>query len=166
MLEVNLLDVAVVVFLLAFLARGLLRGLTREVGSLVGVVGGFALARHFQPKLEPYLEPLVRNPDICGIVAYALIFIGALLVTALLMGALRKLMSITLTSWIDHLLGGVAGLCKGLLVTSLIFYLLIGFFPEWSLVKHAQATPFFHSLTDYLRNFLPDAFTYNLPVRL
>lgn len=166
MLEVNMLDVAVGVFLVVFLARGLLRGLTREVGSLVGVVGGFALARHFQPKLEPYLEPMIQNPDICGIIAYALIFTGAVLVVSLSMSALRKLMSITLTSWIDHLLGAFAGLCKGLLVTSLIFYLLIGFFPEWTLVRNAQATPFFHSLTDYLRNFLPDAFTYNLPVRL
>lgn len=166
MLEINMLDIAVVLFLLAFLVRGLLRGLTREVGSLVGIVGGFALGRFFQPKLQPHLEPMFANPDVSGIVAYVLIFTGTLLIVALLMAALRKLMSITLSSWIDYLLGAVAGLCKGLLVATLIFYLLIGVFPEWGLVRNAQATPFFQLLTDYLRNFLPDAFTHNLPVRL
>lgn len=166
MLEINLLDVGVVIFLLAFLARGLLRGLTREVGSLIGIVGGFAAARAFQKKLQPALEPIFGNPDFAGIVAFVLIFVAVIVVVAILAAALRKFMSITLTSWIDHLLGGVAGLAKGLLVASILFFLVQGFFPRLAIVDNAVATPFFNSMADYLRNFLPDAFAYNLPVRL
>ena len=166
MLEINLLDVAVVVILLAFLARGLLRGLTREVSGLVGVVGGFALARHFQPTVQSSLQTLFSNPDVAGIAAFFLIVVLTIIVVTLLAVGLRKLMSISLTSWIDHLLGAFAGLAKGLLIMSLLFFLVQGFFPSLEIVKNAQATPFFDSLIDYLRAFLPDIFNFRLPVRL
>ena len=167
MLEINLLDIIVCIVLLFFLIRGLMRGLAREVGGVVGIIGGFALARHFQPSLQPTLESLFSNSNVAGVVAFLLIFILTLIVVALLVFALRRFMSITLTAWIDHFLGAMGGLAKGLLVLTLIFYLLRGFFPDIPLIQNAQATPFFESLTDYLRAFLPDSFTsYRLPGRL
>lgn len=166
MLEINLLDIAVVVILLVFLVRGFLRGLTREVSGLVGFVGGFALARHFQPTVQPSVQRLFSNSDVAGIVAFALIFLLTLFMVALLAVGLRKLMSFSLTSWIDHLLGALAGLAKGFLLMSLMFFLIQGFFPNLQIVQQAQATPFFNSLIDYLRAFLPDAFNFKLPVRL
>ena len=166
MLEINLLDIGVAVILLAFLVRGLMRGLSREVGSLVGFIGGFALARHFQPSLQPSLQSLFANKDVAGAMTFFCIFILTYIVVALLVFALRRFMSITLTLWIDHFLGSLAGLAKGLLIMTLIFYLILGFFPGISLVENAQAAPFFKSLSDYLRGFLPQAFTFSLPVRL
>lgn len=166
MLEINLLDVGVAIILLVFLGRGLVRGLTREVGGLVGVVGGFALARHFQTSVQTSLEPLFSNKDVAGIVAFLLIFLMTFIAVTLVVFALRKFMSITLTLWIDHFLGAVAGLAKGLLVMTLLFFIFQGFFPSLSLVENAQATPLFNSLADYMRGFLPEAFTFKLPVRL
>ena len=163
MLEINLLDVAVIVILLSFLARGLMRGLTREVAGLVGVVGGFALARHFQPSLEPSLRTIFADRNVAGVMAYVLIFVCSVTVVLIAAVLLRRFMSLTLTSWVDHLLGAGAGLAKGLVVLSVIFFLIQGFFPNLPLVNNAVATPFFHSMTDYLRNFLPDSFTHNLP---
>ena len=166
MLEINLLDIGVAVILLVFLGRGLMRGLTREVGGLVGVIGGFALASHFQARLQPSMETLFSNNDVAGVVAFLLIMLLTFIVVALAVFALRKFMSITLTLWIDHLLGAIAGLAKGLLVLTLVFFLIQGFFPSIRLVENAQATPLFNSLADYMRGFLPDAFTFRLPVRL
>lgn len=165
MLEINLLDVAIVVVLLVFLARGLLRGLTREVGGLVGVICGFALARRFQTTLEPSLETLFANKDVAGIIAFVLIFLLTLVLVTFLFFALRRFMSITLTLWIDHFLGGIAGLAKGLLILTFLFFLVQGFFPHLQLVENAQSTPILQSLADYLREFLPDAFTLKLPAR-
>ncbi|SBV96176.1 putative Colicin V production family protein [uncultured delta proteobacterium] len=167
MLEINLLDIAAGVILLFFLIRGLMRGLAREVGSIVGIIGGFALARHFQPKLQPTMESLFSSGSVAGVVSFVLIFVVTLIVVSMLVFALRKFMSITLTLWIDHFLGALGGLAKGLLLLTLIFYLIRGFFPDLTLVQNAQAAPFFESLADYLRAFLPDAFTsYKLPTRL
>lgn len=166
MLEINLLDVAVAIILLAFLVCGLVRGLTREVGGLVGIIGGFALARHFQSTVQPPLETFFSNPDVAGIAAFLLIFILTMIVVALLAFGLRKFMSISLGPWVDHLLGAFAGLAKGVLIMSLVFFLAQGFFPDLQLVQTAQATPFFDSLIDYLRTFLPDVFNFRLPIRL
>lgn len=161
MLQINLLDVAVVVILLAFIGNGLFRGLIKEVTGLVGVVTGFALARHFQPQVQPSIEAIVPSPNTAGIVSYILIFVIAVTCVALSALALRKVMSITLTAWVDHLLGAVAGLAKGLLITSVIFFLLQGLFPDLPLLESAAATPFFNILTEYLRNFLPKVFASN-----
>lgn len=165
MLEINLLDIGVGVVLLIFLARGLMRGLTREVGGLVGFIGGFALARHFQAILQPSMEPLFGDKDVAGVAAFVLIFILTFILVALLVFALRRFMSITLTLWVDHFLGGIAGLAKGLLILTFLFFLAQGFLPRTQLVENAQSTPIFHSLSDYLRGFLPDAFTLKLPAR-
>ena len=166
MLEINLLDIAVAVILLLFLGRGLMRGLTREVSGLIGVVGGFALARHFQSVLQPSMEALFSNQDVAGVVAFLLIFILTLILVAFLGMLLRRSMTITLALWVDHLLGAMAGLAKGMLILCVAFFLLQGFFPNFGLVQQAQSTPFFVSLSDYLRAFLPVAFTYKLPIRL
>lgn len=167
MLQINLFDVGVILVLLAFLARGLMRGLLSEVSGLIGIVGGLAFARHFQPKLQPTLETLFPQGDPAGIAAFVLIFLFFLLCVALCSAALRKFMSITLTSWIDHLLGAIAGLAKGLLLCSVVFYIAQRFFPDIALVRDAMATPFFNSMTDYLRGFLPETFSgIKLPVRL
>ena len=167
MLELNLLDVVVCIILLFFLVRGLLRGFVREIGSLAGIIGGFALARHFQPSLQPTLQSLITDDAIAGVAAFVLIFILALIITSLAVTAVRKLMSITLTLWIDHFLGALGGLAKGLLVLTLAFYLAQGFFADLPLVQSAQTAPVFQSLTDYLRAFLPDISSfYRFPGRL
>lgn len=166
MLEINLLDIGVAVVLLVFLGRGLMRGLTREVGGLVGVIGGFALASHFQARLQPFMKTLFPDKDVAGVMAFLLIFILTFIVVALAVFALRKFMSVTLTLWIDHLLGAVTGLAKGLLILTLVFFLIQGFFPNIQMVENAQATPLFQSLADYMRGFLPDVFTFRLPIRL
>ncbi len=168
MLEINLLDIGVAVILLAFLVRGLVRGITREVGGLIGIVGGFALARYFQPSLQPTVETLFSDRDIAGVVAFLLVFLVTMIAVSLLVLALRRFMSITLTLWIDHFLGALAGLAKGLFIFTLLFFLVQGFFPGLALVEKAQATPFFDSMGNYLREFLPDSFslTSKLPVRL
>lgn len=166
MLEINLLDVGVAVILLVFLGRGLMRGLTREVGGLVGVIGGFALASHFQASLQPTMETLFTDKNVAGVMAFLLILLLTFIVAALAVFALRKFMSITLTLWIDHFLGAGAGLAKGLFILTLVFFLVQGFFPNIRLVENAQATPLFQSLADYMRGFLPDVFTFKLPVRL
>lgn len=166
MLQINLFDIGVLLVLLVFLARGLMRGLLSEVSGLIGIVGGLALARHFQSRLQPTMETLFPAGNAAGIAAFVLIFLFFLLCVALCSAALRKFMSITLTSWVDHVLGALAGLAKGLLVCSVIFYIVQGFFPDIPLVADAMATPFFNSMTDYLRGFLPEGFSsFSLPVR-
>lgn len=163
MLEINLLDIAVGIFLLFFLGRGLMRGLTREVSGLVGIVGGLALARRFQHKIQPSMEPLFSDPNVAAGMAFALIFILTVMAAAFLASALRRFMNMTMTSWIDHFLGALGGLAQGLLLANLFFFLIQGFFPDLTLIKSAQSTLFFNSMIDYLRNFLPADFTCQLP---
>ncbi len=162
MLQINLLDVAAVLLLAGFAIRGLMRGLVREVAGLVGIILAFALANQFQGKVQPSVVRFLGHSDWTGVVAYSIIFALVLAGVALFATALRKFMALTFTSWIDRLLGAVVGAAKGLLITTIVFYLLLRFVPNAPVVKGAQTAAFFTAMADYLRNFLPSTGTIHL----
>ncbi len=157
MLQINLLDIAAVALLAGFAIRGLMRGLVQEVAGLVGVVLAFTLANQFQGRLQPTVAKFLGQSDWSGIIAYAVIFAAVLAGVALCAAALRKFMSVTFTSWLDRVLGGVVGAAKGLLIATIVFYLVLRFLPDAPIVKEAQTAPFFKSMADYLRNLLPSS---------
>jgi membrane protein required for colicin V production len=166
MLEINLLDIAVILVLLICLLRGALRGLTGEVAGLVGLLAAFVLARQFQGALEPYLGRFIADTRIAGIVAYGVVFFATMLFVHLLFALIKQFINMAFSSWLDRLLGAFAGVGKGLLVLSVAFYLAMIFVPNAALVRTAKSTPLFYSMTDYLRNFLPSVFPHNLPIRI
>ncbi len=155
MLQVNLLDLAMVGLLLFFTGRGLMRGLVQEVAGLVGIILAFALASQFQARVQPTVTRFFGNSEWSAVIAYVLVFAAVLAVVALAAALLRKFMAVTFTSWIDRILGSVVGAAKGLIVTTVIFYLLLRFLPDAPVVKDAQTAALFKSMSEYLRNFLP-----------
>ena len=165
MLEINLLDVAVIIVLLICFVRGAFRGLTGEVAGLVALFAGFIMARQFQSALEPYLEGFIADPRIAGIVAYGAVFLGTMFFVHLIFMLIKQFINMVFSSWLDRLLGAFAGVGKGLLILSFAFYLAMVFVPNTTLVQTAKSTPFFYSMTDYLRNILPSVFPQNLPIR-
>ena len=158
MLQVNLLDIGILLLLACFGVRGLLRGLAREIVGLVGMVLAFFLAGGFQEKIQPYIARLYDSPEWAPVIAYALIFISVLLGAALLAAILRKFMAVSFTGWLDHLLGGVMGLVKGVLLATVIFYLLYRCLPQAPVLADSACAPFFRTMMESLHNFLPATF--------
>ena len=97
--DINWLDLGFAVVMLLFIVRGLLNGLLREVAGLVGVLLGFFLAGRWYTLVAPHISRFIPNPDLTGLAAYGIIFVGVLLVVVLLASLLRRAMQLTFTAW-------------------------------------------------------------------
>ncbi|MDL2271769.1 CvpA family protein [Desulfovibrio sp. OttesenSCG-928-I05] len=158
MLEVNLLDIGIIVFLLALMVRGFMRGLVQEVAGLVALILGFILARQFQDDAHAFLSQLFGNEEWTYLLSYASVFTLVIMGVSLLAAGLRKLMAVTFTAWLDRLLGGFVGLGKGLLLATAVFYVLDRLLPGADFVQTAQLRPLLDAMIKYLQNFLPSSF--------
>lgn len=160
--DINMLDVAVAVTLLAYLIRGLMRGFTGEVAGLVGIVLAFVVARHFQSDIEPLVGKFFSDRRMTSGAAYALVFCGVLVLNTIVFALIRKFLNMTFASWIDTVAGGVTGTVKGLLLWTVLFFFALEFLSGTELVKTAKVAPFFKSMAGHLRDYLPSVFPYNL----
>lgn len=114
-------DYAVIGIMLVSLSLGLWRGLVYEVLSLLGWPLAFMLSRQFAGKLEPMLP--VSEETIRVALAYALVFIAALILWGVLVWLFTKLIHAVGLSVLDSILGGLFGLMRGALIILMLVWL-------------------------------------------
>jgi len=100
------------------------RGFVREAMSLVIWVGAFVIARTFHPSMQALLAGTVETPAVRLVAAFAILFVGTLVVGALVSNGLAKLVHATGLSATDRVLGTVFGLARGLIVVVAVLALL------------------------------------------
>ncbi len=121
----NGIDIVVIIILSIFLIRGLFRGILIEVLSLVGMILAYIIALREMSTIANLIAKYISLPDfVLSLFSFTILFILVLLVTRLLAKTLSKLVKETLVGWLDRLGGGVFGLAKGVIVTSLVLLLL------------------------------------------
>lgn len=146
-MQVNYVDIAVLVILLAFGIRGGVRGFVAEMAGLVGLVVGLAAARSGAPRLAETLSQYI-SPNAAPLVAFVLLVVAGMLVVGLLARVLQRVLEIAFAGWLDHLLGVGAGLLKGGLLCAVLAYLAVMLVPQIPLVAQAQTLP---PLLDFVR---------------
>lgn len=120
------LDAVVIAISLIFLIRGIWVGFVRQLASIAALVLGFIIAGIYHEKLSPLLGSLVPSPQIRFLLTYALIFLAVFLVVILAGLVLRKVVTFSMMAWFDSLLGGIFGLGKAVLLTTVCFMGLAG----------------------------------------
>lgn len=118
-------DVALLSVLGLSVVVGVMRGFLSEVLALVGWLVAWFAARQVAPGLAPSM------PGGGGVslgLAYAVVFVGALLVCGIVAWLLRQVIRASVLSGADRVLGGVFGLARGVLI-GLVVALLVGFTP-------------------------------------
>ena len=107
----NGFDIAVAVILLVSFLFGVWRGLVYEVLSLLGWPIAFVLSKLFANDVAPLIP--VTQEVLRITVAYALVFIAALIVWGVLVWLLSKLVKAVGLGWLDRVLGGLFGVLRG-----------------------------------------------------
>lgn len=115
----NWLDIIVLIPLCWWGFKGFRRGFIYEVFSLLALILGFWVARRFSFLLAEWL-----NIPLAGTVAFTITFALVLFLVHLAGKGMQKVVKIALPEIIDHLLGLAFGVCKVVLVFSIVFYLL------------------------------------------
>lgn len=149
------LDFAVIVILLVSLLLGLWRGLVYEVLSLLGWPLAFVLSKLFAGNVAP-LMPVVQEPARVA-VAYAVVFIAALVVWGVLAWLVSKLVKAAGLGWLDRVLGGLFGVLRGgLVVLALVWLAGLTDIPKQPFWRNAQMSRTAENAVLLTKSWLPD----------
>ena len=115
------LDLVLTVFVAFLLVKGIWKGFVKEISGILAVVGGVVTSFMLHSAAEEFLSPYV-GPKYLGFVAYSILFIAAYLGIMLLGSFIDRVVKSVMLGSFNRILGGVFGLLKALLWTSLCVY--------------------------------------------
>ncbi len=135
----------------------LVRGFVKEAISLVIWIAAFFISRSFYPQLAQYItqleDPLVRNAAAIGI-----LFIGTLIVGALINYVISQLVKATGLGGTDRILGVVFGCLRGVLIVSALLFFIDTFtnFAESAWWKASVLVPEFGIIIEWFFEFMKE----------
>ena len=115
------LDLVLTVFVAFLLVKGIWKGFVKEISGILAVVGGVVTSFMLHSAAEEFLSPYV-GPKYLGFVAYSILFIAAYLGIMLLGSFIDRVVKSVMLGSFNRILGGLFGLLKALLWTSLCVY--------------------------------------------
>ena len=119
-IDISWVDIALAAFLALSIVVGLLRGFVFEILSLAGWFVAFFAGRWFAPMLQPHLPVGETGSTLNYGVAFAGVFLVALVLWSLAARLVRALIRATPLSPVDRVLGAGFGLLRGLVVLLIV----------------------------------------------
>ena len=154
----TIFDYLVIFVLVASVVISTMRGVVREVLSLASWIVAFVVANAYAAALAHMLPPLVPGEVLRLILAFIALFIGVRILMGLLAMAVGALLEAGGLSLVDRGLGGVFGLCRGIvLVLAAVILCGMTSLPQQPFWKHALLSPLAESGARTVRPFLPAA---------
>ena len=157
-------DWALAALLLLSVAVGLWRGLVFEVLSLVGWVAAYVAAQLLSAVVAPMLPVGTPGGALNQGATFALVFVLALVVWAVLSRLLRLLVHATPLQLVDRVLGGGFGLLRGavllLAVATVVALTPAARTTAW---QHSQGAAWLGAMLQGLKPVLPESFAQHLP---
>ncbi len=125
----NWLDIVFAILLIASVVEGLKKGLTRTAIGLASVLVGLACALWFYGTVGAFFGTHVVR-SWANVLGFLIVFVGLILLGALLAALIAKLLKLAHLSWLDRLLGGAFGVLRGALVCAVIVAVMMAFSPK------------------------------------
>jgi membrane protein required for colicin V production len=123
MMDFNYFDVAIGSVVLILGIKGFLNGFIREIFGLAGLVGGMYLASRFAPLVADFIDQNflhLQNVALLKLIGFLAILITVWLGATILGAIFAKLTSMSGLSFLDRLLGFIAGGGKYFIIFALI----------------------------------------------
>jgi membrane protein required for colicin V production len=125
----NWLDIVLFIILLVSTVSAARKGFSREVigiaASLIGLICGI----WFYGPAGSFLLPYVSSPHVANFIGFFIVFVGCVILGALVSTIVHRFMKTVGLSWFDRLLGGVFGLVRGTLIAVAVITGLVAFAP-------------------------------------
>ena len=161
----NWFDIALIFLMLWSTVAGLRAGFARVIVGIIATICGLIAGFWFYRMLAAELMPWVKTVTAANILAFLIIFVGVLILGALLSALLSRLFRWVGLSWFNHILGGVAGIARGALVIAALVDVIIAFSPSPTpaFLDRSQVLPYTLQISSWVVDFAPrelkDAFT-------
>ena len=134
-------------FLVSILAYSIIaafmRGLILELFSFGGLIAGILIASWNYSHIAVLLEHLITTPSIAQIIAFFLIVIGVMVLSAILGKALTRTAHAIGLAFFDRLLGAVFGFARGCLFGVAILMAILAFRPHSAWIADSRLSPYF-----------------------
>lgn len=149
-------DVLIVVVVLLSALVSLWRGFIRELISLLTWVAAFGVAVLYAQRIDGAFAHLIATPSVRMVLAFFLLFLGTLVVGALVNNLAGQAVRKSGLGALDRTLGIVFGGFRGILIVA-VLVLLAGLtaLPQDPWWQSALLLPGFESLAIMMTDFLP-----------
>ena len=149
--QLNGVDWAIIVVLVLSVMLSLWRGFAREALSLAGWLVAYIVANLFGGALASLLSGLITNVTGRYIVAYALLFVGTLMLSGVIAMLTAQLVKVTGLSLLDRLLGMAFGFARGLILVIVAVFVVRHLVPpeELQVLYQSQFMPHIEMLSQW-----------------
>jgi membrane protein required for colicin V production len=126
----NSLDLFILIFASIFFIRGIFRGFVFELITVAGLIIGYLVAITYLDILSSLLIRFFPALPIavCYIISFIVIFIVTNVVLRFVANVLTRTLKFAMLGWLNRLFGGLFGLVKGILILSILVF-LVSFVP-------------------------------------
>jgi membrane protein required for colicin V production len=157
-MEIEAVDIGILAIVLISGLISLVRGFVKETMSLIIWVTAFVVAITFGDTLAVYLVGMIELPSMRQLAAWGGLFIGTLLLGAILNFMLGKLIDSTGLAGTDRTLGFVFGIFRGLLIVLAMVIILPKAVPVEQDVWWQQSTliPIFQGFESWGKQVVTD----------
>ena len=127
---INPMDLVVLIVLVLSAVLAFARGFVREVLSIGGWIGAAVVAVFLMPWARPYGRQYIQSELVADLVTAGVLFVGGLVVFAILSFWLAKIVQGSALNAVDRSLGFAFGLVRGALLICLGYLLFVWLIPE------------------------------------
>ncbi len=142
-MSLNVLDVSVLLILVASVAFSIIKGFVRELLGMASLVAAFVVGAWFYRTAASPFKEVVKTENIALFLGFAFVFLGTLLLGALVIWIVQKLIKFAHIQWFDRLLGAAFGFIRGWVLGSIIFLALTSFEVQAERVRSSQLAPYY-----------------------
>jgi len=133
----NVLDIIILCFIGFLVFNGIRKGFIISLASLIALGLGIYAAVHFSNYIEKILADQI-NPSSSWlpILSFALTFLVVVVLVMLIAKALEKMVDLVGMGILNHIFGGIFGFIKGVLVVSVLLFIITSLDPKEKLITH------------------------------
>ncbi len=138
----NWLDCILAAIVVASVVTAMMKGFVQELISLASVLIGLVVAAIGYSRAALWFDDLTKSHEIALGLGFLVLFLGTMLVGALVGVVARKLIKTAGIQWFDRFLGGIFGLVRGVLVDAILLMAMLAFAIKPDAVRQSALAPY------------------------
>jgi membrane protein required for colicin V production len=146
----NWLDIVLIVAIGIATFIGLRKGIIRAALTLAGLIVGIILAGRFYSPFSEHLT-LISSPVWAKVAAFAIIFIGVMVIAAILARLLERAASAIMLGWVNRLVGAILGFIIGAMFCGALLAIWVKYVSISGAITESKIAPI---LLDYFPKVL------------
>ncbi len=136
----NWIDIVIVVAICVSAFIGMRKGIIKLTLTLVGLVVGIILAGRYYAFFSRWLF-FIPWPGLSRVAAFAIIFIGVMVLATLLARLLERAASAIMMGWVNRLVGGILGVVVGAMFCGAFLAMWVRFLGATGAIANSKLAP-------------------------